>query len=130
VDDLSPRSRERTDRVLVAHAATYGGFRGRELVWKLAPAEYELRERSVADAAGGAGVRLTREDALEVHTVSRVAGDRPQIVSPIVGFAGSDGGGESASRDDDRVAEVRWSAEQPNSLLYDALSEFPMPGDG
>ena len=40
-------------------------------------------------------------------------------------------GGDPTPRESDRVAEVRWFAERPESLLYDALASFPMPeGDG
>jgi len=57
MDDRTRRSRERTDGTLVAHAADYGTFPVRELVWELSPAEHDrLVERFEAEAAGGAGV--------------------------------------------------------------------------
>lgn len=63
--DLTRRSRERTDEVLVEHAAEYGPFRVRELEWELSNEDHDrLRERFEADAAGGAGVWVTREDAV------------------------------------------------------------------
>ena len=63
--DLTRRSRERTDEILVDHAAEYGPFRVRELEWEPDAAAYDrLRERFDADAAGGAGIWLTRDDAV------------------------------------------------------------------
>lgn len=176
MDDLTRRSRERTDEVIVDHAAEYGPFRVREPEWELSPDEHDrMRERFEADAAGGAGVWLTREDAvllvrhedetawsdpggkrergetfaeaarrevreetgvaveidgvLEVHAVSHVAPDRPRLVSPIVIFEGSYAGGDPRPNEDDRVATVRWFAERPDDLLYDALETFPLPTD-
>jgi ADP-ribose pyrophosphatase YjhB (NUDIX family) len=65
MDDLTRRSREWTDRVLVDHAATYGEFRVRELAWRHDSTDHDrLRERFERDATGGAGVWLTREDAV------------------------------------------------------------------
>lgn len=63
--ELTRRSRAWTDEVIVEHAAEYGEFRVREDEWELSIAEYdELRERFEAGAAGGAGVWITREDAV------------------------------------------------------------------
>jgi len=63
--DLTRRSRERTDEVLIDHADEYGPFRVRELEWELDAADHDrLRERWEAGAAGGAGVWLTRDDAV------------------------------------------------------------------
>lgn len=63
--DLTRRSRERTNEVLVEHAAAYGPFRVRELEWEHSDDEHDrLRERFERDAAGGAGVWLTRDDAV------------------------------------------------------------------
>jgi 8-oxo-dGTP diphosphatase len=57
MDDRTRRSRERTDRTLVALATDHGAFPVRELVWERSPAEHDrLVERFEADAAGGAGV--------------------------------------------------------------------------
>lgn len=59
------RSREWTDEIIVEHAAEYGRFRVRELEWEFSRAEYdELRERFESDAAGGAGVWISRDDAV------------------------------------------------------------------
>lgn len=174
MDALTRRSRERTDEILVDHAATYGEFGVRELEWALSPADFDrLRDRFEADGAGGAGVWLTSDDAvlcvrheaeagwsdpggkrepgesfreaalrevreeagvdviiegvIEVHAVTHVATERPPLVSPIVIFDGTYDGGEPCPEDGDRVAEVRWFTERPDPVLYDALSEFPMP---
>jgi len=65
VHDLTRRSRERTDKVLIDHAAEHGPFRVRELEWELDAAAYDrLRERFDTDTAGGAGVWLTRDDTV------------------------------------------------------------------
>ena len=178
MDELTRRSRRRSDEVLVEHAAAHGEFGVRELTWELSAAEYEaLLERFEDGAAGGAGVWVTRGDAvllirhagetawsdpggkrepgesfreaacrevreesgvdievegvLETHIVTHVTAGRPPLVSPIVVFEGTYVGGDPTPREDDRVAEVRWFAERPESLLYDALASFPMPeGDG
>lgn len=63
--ELTRRSREWTDAVLVEHAVEHGEFRVRELVWELSMAEHDrLRERFEADASGGAGAWVTRDDAV------------------------------------------------------------------
>lgn len=65
MDPLTRRSRVRTDEVLVGHAVGYGSFHVRELTWELTGEEHDrLRERFERDAAGGAGVWLTRDDAV------------------------------------------------------------------
>ena len=65
MDERTRRSRERTDEIIVDHAAEYGDFRVRELLWELSQSEYEAyRERYEAGAAGGAGVWVTRDDAV------------------------------------------------------------------
>jgi ADP-ribose pyrophosphatase YjhB (NUDIX family) len=65
MDDLTRRSRERTDAVLVDHAAAHGEFRVRELEWRLNEGDFDrLRDRFERDADGGAGVWLTRSDAV------------------------------------------------------------------
>lgn len=162
--------------MLVEHAARYGEFTVGERVWDLEEPAYDrMVERFEAGAAGGAGVWLTREDAvllvrhegeeawsdpggkreadesfleaarreareeagvefdvqgvLEVHVVSHVAPARPPVVSPIVIFEGRHAGGRPDPDADDRVAEARWFAERPDSVLYHALETFPMPSD-
>ncbi|WP_255149450.1 NUDIX domain-containing protein [Halorarius halobius] len=63
--DLTRRSRERTDEVLVDHAADYGRFRVREPEWELSPVDHDrVRERFEAGADGGAGVWVTRDDSV------------------------------------------------------------------
>lgn len=63
--DLTRRSRERTDAVLVDHAAEWGPFRVRELEWAHSAEDHDrLRERFEREANGGAGVWLTRDDAV------------------------------------------------------------------
>lgn len=65
MDERTRRSRERTDEIIVEHAAEYGEFRVRELQWELTPSEYErYRERLDENAGGGAGVWVTRDDAV------------------------------------------------------------------
>lgn len=59
------RSRERTDEIIVEHAAEHGEFRVRELQWELTSDAYDtLRDRFEAGADGGAGVWITRDDAV------------------------------------------------------------------
>jgi 8-oxo-dGTP diphosphatase len=172
--ELTRRSRKWTDEILVEHAARYGNFRVRELEWELSMTDHDgLRERFEAGAAGGAGVWLSRDDAvlcvrhegedawsdpggkreagetfreaarretreetgvtasidgvIEVHVISHVIPKRPPLVSPIVIFDGTYDEGKPGAREEDRVAEVRWFSERPEPLLYDALTEFPMP---
>lgn len=63
--ELTRRSREWTDEIIVEHAAEHGEFRVREDEWERSAAEFdELEERFEADAAGGAGVWITRDDAV------------------------------------------------------------------
>ena len=65
MDELTRRSRCRTDEVLVDHAARYGPFRVRELERELSSTDHDrLRERFERDAAGGAGVWLTDVDGV------------------------------------------------------------------
>ncbi len=65
MEALTRRSRRRTSEVLVDHAATYGPFSVRELEWELSRTAYDrLRECFERDASGGAGVWITREDAV------------------------------------------------------------------
>ncbi len=65
MNELTRRSRAWTDEVLVEHAATDGTFPVRELQWELSPSDHDtLRDRFETDAAGGAGVWITRSDAV------------------------------------------------------------------
>lgn len=65
MDDLTRRSRERTDDIIVEHAVRYGQFQVRELERELSEADYDrLRERFEANAAGGAGVWISRNDSV------------------------------------------------------------------
>ncbi|PSQ43276.1 ADP-ribose pyrophosphatase [Halobacteriales archaeon QS_9_68_42] len=113
--------------LLVRHAS--------ETAWsdpggKREPGE-SFREAACREVREESGVDIEVEGVLETHVVTHVTAGRPPLVSPIVVFEGTYVGGDPTPREDDRVAEVRWFAERPESLLYDALASFPMPeGDG
>lgn len=75
------------------------------------------------------GLTATITDILEVHVIVHVVRDGSQdpIVSPIVVFEGTASGDPSGPTGEIHAAE--WWDQHPDDLLYQAVSDFPIPAD-
>jgi ADP-ribose pyrophosphatase YjhB (NUDIX family) len=115
-----------TDRrvLLVRHE---GEERWSEPSGKREPGETfsETARREVAEETG---IEAGIDGVLEVTVVTHDAWDRQPLVSPIVLFAGEKEGGSLDPRDGE-IAEVDWWTEAPDSVLYDAVEEYPYPDE-
>jgi ADP-ribose pyrophosphatase YjhB (NUDIX family) len=99
-----------------------------EPVGKQEPGE-RLEETALREVREETGVDCRLDGVALVHVLRVRDADRPSrptVVQMVVAFDGSYLGGTPRATDE-RIQEVRWWSEHPESLIYDGLAELDIP---
>ena len=109
--------------LLVRHEGDTGWS---EPAGKREPGE-SFAETAVREVDEETGIRATIDCILEVTLVTHEAPDRPPLISPIVLFEGEPVDGTSLDPVEGEIAEASWWRESPESVLYEAVGDYPFP---